>query len=880
MNSVEFWEELIAQLRNTGKSIDDVVNHYLARGADPVVLQEARLAHEIKLGLVYQVDDPGTIFDKARVGSGWYTGPQPFDKFWPALKNQLSEKLSDDAIEKIDTSSTRIVGQLDPPGLDCATRGLVLGYVQSGKTTNFMSVIAKAADAGFRIFIILSGVTDSLRTQTQERVDEALSDLNPGSWWKLTTMDSDFKADHSLIAPMLQGDGRFIAVVKKNGPRLRRLKSWLRAVPGIDTLPIVVIDDEADQASIDVSDRKRARFVSRINGLIRQILSHKRSAYVAYTATPFANLLIDPNEKEDLYPRDFIVSLPLPDGYFGAEQIFGREEKFDLDEADADGVDVVRFISDDEATSARPPTGRNAVYSWKPALGAALRDAIEWYLLATAARFARNNGFLHSTMLVHTSMLGESHRRLSKVVQDYWAELGRGIKASDASVMSRLKALWNREMEKGLADTFGNKPVSFTELQVHLSRVIDSTEHIIDNYRSTQRLIYAKDAEKLVIVVGGNTLSRGLTLEGLISSYFVRSVSAYDTLLQMGRWFGYRPQYEDLVRLWITAELRNWFRDLSFVEAEIRQDIQRYALGDVKPIDVGVKIRTHPRMTITAAAKMRSAISASISYSCQRPQTIIFPTDDESFLDGNISAVRRLTKASLTNGARETGFASGLRGLENVAVEQVLEFIDEYQFHENIRELNGRLLRDYIESENSAGALVSWNVVFIEPTNDNLGTIELGLGTPVSLIRRSKLANIDQPFANVKAINSRIDRLADLPLGDEAHYKAAAKERLTDGAMLQIRDDRIGDKGLICVYPIDRKSDPKVVSEARTALDAAQDVIGISYFFPAAQSPTGLVDYKVANLPTPIVENEDDEMDEFNDVEEEDELASDSVGNV
>lgn len=656
-------DELVATLTLfvlNGQTRDDATARLERLNGNPADVAAARLRYETELGLIYKVDDPGTILANHDPSMHWYPGPQPDHTLWPATKAHLSESLDSDAIESIDKTSSRIVGSLSAPNAGkYSTRGLVLGYVQSGKTTNFTSVIAKAADVGYRVFIVLSGVTDGLRAQTQERIDEALLGPSAGKWYPLTTIESDFHTSHALIAPIIASNQKMIAVVKKNGPRLRRLKRWLKAIPNINDLPILIIDDEADQASIDVSDRKRARVVSRINGLIRQLLEHDRSAYVAYTATPFANLLIDSADSTDLYPRDFIVSLPEPAGYFGSEAIFGREEKLSEEESDSDGMDIVRTISVAEASTARPPSAKGAVYGWTPSIGLSLRDAVSWYLLATAARYARGETNLKSTMLVHTSMLGEAHRRLSATIKEHWGAVKKAHGNGDTELLNHLKLLWETESKRIPASAFANQAISFEEIEPFLAHVLTKTEHVIDNYRSKQRLIYKRGEEKLVIAVGGNTLSRGLTLEGLVSSYFVRSASAYDTLLQMGRWFGYRRKYEDLPRIWVTTELRDWFRDLSFVEAEIRQEIERYALGHIKPSEVGVRIRSHPRMVITAAAKMRNAINATWSYSRQHPQTIVFQVNDKPFLQHNITSTKDFLKAALKEAGGEVTLPRG-----------------------------------------------------------------------------------------------------------------------------------------------------------------------------------------------------------------------------
>ena len=389
-------------------------------GLPPELAREARIAWATRVGRIRELRDPRVIEDSDLTFGDWYAGPKDSDFFWPAVKERLLQELPEDAVPAIDQASSRILGLLRPAGAqEIRSRGLVLGFVQSGKTTNFMSLISKAADRGYKLFIVLSGTTDNLRHQTQSRIEETLVGAEGANWHLLTSLEGDF-ANPGNAANLLSQDHRLIAVVKKNPYRLRRLRDWLdSASPAIlASAPILVIDDEADNASIDVGKDR----VSRINSLIRGILKRPKAAYVAYTATPFANVLIDPSDLEDLYPRDFIVDLPRPDDYWGAERIFGRTP-IDEDEAhsldfDLTGLDIVRTVPIDDIGLVQPPRGKGAVYGWDPGLADSLRDAVLWFLLAACARRTRDGFDRHSSMLVHTSMLSEAHNRLAGVIQE------------------------------------------------------------------------------------------------------------------------------------------------------------------------------------------------------------------------------------------------------------------------------------------------------------------------------------------------------------------------------------------------------------------------------------------------------------------------------
>ncbi len=474
------------------------------------------------------------------------------------------------------------------------------------------------------------------------------------NWFRLTGVDHDFLDPGNAANLLSRTDDRKLAVIKKNPYRLRRFLRWLDTAGQLvlETCPILIIDDEADQASIDVGTNGRT---SRINGLIKQILAKPKAAYVAYTATPFANILIDPGNYEDLYPRDFIVELSKPDGYSGAEQLFGRERLDpDEDEAVTDGLDVIRHVDPSEMVDLVPPRDPIKLEQWDPDVTPQLARAIRWFVLATAARKHRHTGNRHSTMLIHTSMLSTAHNRMRQPVEIYLAALRARWDNGDDSLVTELCEQWLAESARVPASTFGLSTDTWDDIAAHIGAVLAEIRVIIDNYTSSERLLYSSDGPPITaIVIGGNTLSRGLTLEGLVCSFFVRAASAYDTLLQMGRWFGYRTGYPDLTRIWMTEDLESWFFAPATVEEEIRREIRRYEQFQLRPTDVPVRIRVHPAMAVTSAAKMRSAVPARVSFSQEREQTILFNHRDAAWLDHNIEATRRLFVGCLAEGRRE-----------------------------------------------------------------------------------------------------------------------------------------------------------------------------------------------------------------------------------
>jgi len=861
-------DEIIRLIRATvsgGESLEYA--RRIARAAysqSPELVEQAFEELERRQATIRQLRDPVVVEDLGVIRP-WYTGPSPSDQFWPAFTRALVADGFDEALldetGDVGGPSSKLVSYLAPPGSpEIDTKGLVVGHVQSGKTTNFTAVAAKAADTGYRLFIVLSGVHDALRAQTQRRLEKHLLNKEVLPRWFNLTEEGDFASPGNAASFLASSEHRSIAVVKKNGARLRRLNKWLESAPTdvLANCPILVIDDEADQASIDVGRTRR----SAINKEILKILRHPKAAYIAYTATPFANLLIDP-QSENLYPKDFIADLPRPADHMGTEVIFGRLP-VDEDDTDSDleGLDVVRHVPEDEIVDVRPPSRKVERETWSPVLTPSLERAINYFLIATAARRVRSGEREHSSMLIHTSMFVDCQLALRGPVAEALASARTAVERGRLGV---LEALWSEEQERVPASSLELEPVPFDHLVTELSGVLDDVRVVVDNSRSDDRLEYDDAAPVPVIAIGGNTLSRGLTLEGLAVSYFVRSASTYDTLLQMGRWFGYRPGYKDLPRVWMTADLHQWFIHLATVEHEIRSDIARYEKLRKTPMELAVRIRQHPAMAVTSKAKMRDAVQTRVSYAGSRLQTFLFEHENAAWLKRNLGAAQNLVLSARSIGIEPEERKRGWWMLPAVPTNLVVRFLEEYQSHENHADLDRKALTEYIEQQRRKGSLNDWNVVIAGRADAKVGDIDLGLPKRVNLLVRSRLNIEGLPYANIKALMSKVDRVADLP---ELDQDASS---LSD-AELQSRRPR--DIGLLVLYPIDRRSPPTQTAQSdgpppvRVALDAVEDVIGIGLVFPDADDSTP-VTYVSANLPAEELEAVEEEM-----KAEEDEVAA------
>ncbi|MEU8631086.1 Z1 domain-containing protein [Amycolatopsis sp. NPDC048633] len=820
-------------------------------GAEDELLQRIAERHERETIRIREREEPRSVILDNRYT--WYTGPRPRDKYWPALEELLRKSgWSEKSLDDLDGASTKVVSLLSHPQVpNFSTKGLVVGYVQSGKTTNFTAVAAKAADRGYKLFIVLAGIHNGLRRQTQLRLVDQLVKPNPSRWLQLTDPDKDFTPPANAAAYLAKNNKQHVLCVIKKNPRvLEKFSAWLEtASEYLVDCPALIIDDEADQATVATD---------KINPLIIDILDRlPKSAYVGYTATPFANLLIDPSVK-DLYPEHFIVNLPKPQGHFGTEVLFGRDVVDGEDPEDVfDGYDMIRQVPTSDVDLVRP-SSRADVDGFHPAMTNSLLAAIRYFWLSTAARRVRQTGNPHSTMLVHTSVNTSVHNSFEQPLRKLRDESEASLRRGDPELLAELRDVWERETARVPAELFGEQKVSFEELAPLLPGVLHDCRIIMDNSGSKDRLDYEK-GPVVAIAVGGNTLSRGLTLEGLTVSFFVRSVSAYDTLLQMGRWFGFRNGYADLPRIWMTDELRDWFRHIATVESEMRRDIDVYMIEDKTPMTFAVRLRTHPSLRVTAAAKMTNAVPSASAYGGQRVQTRYFRTDHE-WLTTNQDAARTLVGNAVLEGRPDTGRTDGNRLIRDVPHNLVTDFLREYRFHEKSQECDSKLLTDYIARRIAkSGALRGWNVALIGGS--------AGRGTPkmfsfadgftVRMVTRSALDGDDPTFVDIKTLMSRRDAAIDLDV-------SSVKGELAEDLIKALRLEQSPDTALLTLYAIDKDSKPKEPNPEkpgvpRRPLNAADDVIGIGLVFPAPSSLDSTVEwqYVATNLAKVRIEEED-----------------------
>lgn len=781
----------------------------------------------------------------AKPRDNWYVGPGATDLHWPALEGYLeNEKRWDrDSIDSINESSSEVVSLLANPSQEqFRCKGLVVGYVQSGKTANMTAVIAKAVDTGYNLIVLLGGVTNKLRAQTQRRLEGDIVERHRHLWQLYTTVDDDGDfvrpANGQFTMPVT---GRAQLVVMKK--ETNRLDAFLRTIERTPTkvlrsLKTLIIDDECDQASVDASNRDNSP--TRINEGIRRIIRALPAvSYVGYTATPFANVFINPHESDDLYPEDFITDLPRPKDYFGTREVFG----FDPDDAGDDegasaGKDMIRKIPTEEVARLRP-AGSRAQVAFIPEITAELEKALFWFLITCAVRRRRGQIASHMTMLVHTSPNVSQHTRMADAIRAWLTHCATDLTTATGEAWGRLESVWGDETARVPLVGHDEQALTPRELVPWLREVLESLEVAVENGISEERLDYTSKA-KTYIVVGGSVLARGLTLEGLSVSFFLRTSQQYDTLLQMGRWFGYRFGYADLPRLWTTSDLALNFRALARIEDEIRQDIAKYReLKGATPLDLAVRVRQIPGLAITSKAKMRHAYRTSISFEGKHVQTIRFDHLKERIVSDNWTAAEGLVNDARAKGAydAERGFFAG------VPLAVVRKFLREYAICDQHMDLRKDMLLDYLDK--AADGLASWNVAVVGTESGQTSSRSLGFLGAVPTNRRSKLAESDE-YADIKALMSKRDILIDADDTGTSNGESWADIKLRRPAV-----------PLLLLYPIEAESKPATRSASRTgeptrvALDAAGDLMGIGIVFPGSLDRSGGYFSVELDIPTP-----------------------------
>lgn len=569
----------------------------------------------------------------------WYEDAKPeiVPVFWTRYKDYLIDKkhFSPNVVSTLgnDTLDQKLMNYILNPNATYAQpvlrRGLIIGDVQSGKTSTYIGFICKAADAGYKVFILLTGTIESLRKQTQERVEEGFigidmsanttggkrvgvgEDNKPILAMAMTSRKGDFAGDANKIAVALSDKTAIVFVIKKQKDVLTKLKNWLVSLnadpmTGKIDMPMLMIDDEADNASINTSKSKEDP--TTINKLIRELANvFTKANYVGFTATPFANVFIDPKttekmETQDLFPEDFIVALPTPNNYVGPNRIFANNGEFHsqlvyINDAGREEEDGFSFYFKHKK-------------EWEGELPASLTDAIYTFYLANAIRDLRGDIKDHRSMLVNISRFVKVQKFIRSEVEGIHTKAYSSIKfnlshnfeeSMSDPILARIYQNWVTHYSK--------TEFSWDEIVDTLYRSIEKIQiKVVNSSKNSEKLDYPKNESLRVIAIGGLALSRGLTLEGLIVSYFYRNTCTYDVLMQMGRWFGYRKNYEDLFRIWTHKSSAEWYAEIADATDKLKADMTVMRDLGQRPRDFGIRVRNNSdELSITAYNKMRNA---------------------------------------------------------------------------------------------------------------------------------------------------------------------------------------------------------------------------------------------------------------------------------
>lgn len=867
-------------------------------------------------------DDPGRWLT-ADHKQGW--------KYWPRYRASLESFFGHHSLDALDEDTDRIVELLGDPKRAGSwdRRGLVVGDIQSGKTGNLIGVINKAADLGFKMIVILTGMHDNLRVQTQTRLDEGFlgyktgpmidggngprdiigvgledSSVRPGCVTHRGD-SGDFRKQDAIRLGITPGDRPLLFVVKKNGSVLRNLLTWMTehvanstdpatGQARINGIPLLVIDDEADQASVDTgvqASDEEGNFdpdyePKAINAAIRKILRIcEQSAYIGYTATPFANIFIHaqqttPECGEDLFPRSFIVNLESPSDYTGSARMFG------LPAGDAwegfEQLPLIRRVEDhadsldlDERHGWMPPKHNKDFkpkFKEQDCLPDSLEEAILAFLLAVAARRARGQVKKHNTMLVHVTRFQNVQREVSRQIKEYLADIKRRLKlgTADEELLLRIKDLWEEDFVHTIGEVGGLLPPpepvpGWDQIKALLPLVADDIKIMEINGAAGEALVYElhKDSGLNVIAVGGDKLSRGLTLEGLSISYFLRASKMYDTLMQMGRWFGYRPGYLDLTRIYTTPELTEWFQHMAEASTELRAEFNHMAVIGGTPRDYGLKVRSHPLLMVTSKVKMRNSLELQLSFSGRLAEMVVFHRDPDKLVANTASTnafLGRLGKqaANQVTKKRSEGQVHTWEDIlywENVPADHIVGFLKEFQIHPKAYTINATLMSNYIEKLSSKGFFTSWTVAVLKGDGAD-GELA---GYSIKLVKRRpnfRFLTLEEQKKDGRYLIRRLlnprDEGIDL---DDSEYGSALANTIEEYAGSKakskrktppdlpsgfyFREARSKNKGLLLIYPLSP-------TEGDLAVDIP--VIGLGVSFPKLNNEDDeAVSYRVNN---------------------------------
>ncbi len=857
--------------------------------------REIETRYAVSIGLASVVDD-GSLepwLDDAKKDIDPY--------YWKRYKQLLvANNLPPDVVTTLDLATDQILGRLGNPNKETAwdRRGMVVGHVQSGKTANYAGLICKAADAGYRLIIVIAGIHNNLRNQTQERIDEGFIGRDTGRMASsvggprtvgvgryddarppvsLTTSKSDFNKTTATNNKSQIGSYNVpvILVIKKEPKTLKNLIDWLRdnSARGDAEMvdqPVLVIDDEADNASINTRYSKKK--VTTINGQIRDLLQiFHRSCYVAYTATPFANIFIDPDEVhemlgEDLFPRHFIIGLNAPSNYFGGKKVF-------IDGLPDDSEpEFIRFIDDNEDVI--PIVHK--IDTEVSGLPVSLVTAVRAFLIARTLRNLRGQGNKHCSMLVNASrftgvqrlLRNRLHEALDQILNSIRINGLLGAKALSDPEIAALYAVWQKE--------YRHTEFDWPEILPAMFDAVAGTK-VVEVNGDSNGLDYSANVQT-VIAVGGYSLSRGLTLEGLTVTWFLRNTKMYDTLMQMGRWFGYRHDYQDLCRIWMPRDAVSWYSQIAVATDELHSELGRMAEAKLTPMDFGLAVRADPStLIVTARNKLGSSkeITVRVGLSERFLETARVTADSDTLNHNRGAATLLLNTLSEEGYSSDTverpygklGTSAGGYLLRKVPVSIIESFLRNW-INADQKNITTQIppILDYIDSRR-ADELDFWDLHIAGNLKGEL--CELFNDWPIVPRERTVLlSDLTAGFLSFGGEKMRVSDRADERIGipnliaEELEREYRAKNQ---GVNYPGRIYRTGRTPLFSLYVV-RVKGPKDGGEVPSNFPD-QPVVAWSISFPKSARPDKRVDYVINKVKQRELFGDPDEDDELADID-------------
>ncbi len=853
---------------------------------------------------------------------------------WNRYKIYLQEKDPTFPVNDLDDFTDKILDKCVNPKQEGSwdRRGMVVGHVQSGKTSNYVGLINKAMDSGYKLIIIIAGTMNSLRRQTQERIDEGFVGKNSSDNQDERIIGvGNYPIDNeifSLTSSSIRNGGDFdqsiasrkgipigrspvVLVIKKNKGILENLIDWLssssqtKIIDGYQKLfdvPTLIIDDEADSASINTVTGKKTKEealseLKTINKNIRILINlFDKKTFIGYTATPYANLFIpqewnnDINHKikgndylvgPDLFPKDFIINIKAAKNYIGAAKIFGYSNK--LTEENQEPIDIFRpvfpenspfFIEKDsndfDEIIYRQPTNKDPLPDYLPE---SLKTALKSFILTCTIRRIRGHEKKHNSMLIHAVLYVKWIDCLAKLVNEQMRDYKNLIQGKDPKFLNELRELFENDFLPTTTDILTDNKLGYTDIKIKEHNWIEVESELfkasskievraVHGVKSKSNLLYDeideidynlfKDTGLSVIAVGGSRLARGITLEGLSISYYLRASKMYDSLMQMGRWFGYRPGYIDLCRLYTTNDLFDWFQHITLATEEMRSDFDEMSSMNLTPSKFKLKVRNHNGLlSITSISKLYFSNEIDISFSGSNIQTYYLDKSKEVLKNNYSQFTKLLNNLGEPNEVRNTVRDKKTKYIlfKNCEIDKLCEFINNYNSKQP--SINAKTIVDYIKKQKTSNTIKEWTIAVVSNTDKKIklrsktkkqgGEPKEELSRPIQLIINNKQYDLGATVRNQLGQNrkSRFYTIEKNQIDDP-------KDRIVDLSETKNKEQRdVEKKGLLLVYLLDERGTENVEIDV--------PIVGYSLYFPKVQN-----EVKVKYTVTQDIEEEEE----------------------